>query len=54
MIVLVSIGVGAAWGYASARKQGGNAKDKAQYVAVGAIIGGLVGLFLAIGIEKML
>ncbi len=54
MIVLLGMVAGIGWGYASARKQGGNTKDKAQYAAVGGIIGGLVGLFVTIGVEKML
>ncbi len=54
MIVLLGIVAGAWWGYASARRQGGNTKDKAQYAAVGGIIGGLLGLFVTIGVEKML
>ncbi len=54
MIVLLGIIAGGYWGFVSARKQGGDTKDKAQYAAVGGIIGGLVGLFVTIGIEKML
>lgn len=53
MIVLLGILAGAGWGYISAQRKGGNTKDKAQYAAVGGIIGGLVGLFVTIGIEKM-
>lgn len=54
MIVVLGMLAGGYWGYASARKQQGNRKDMAQYAAVGVIVGGLVGLFVTIGLEKML
>ena len=54
MIVIFAAIAGGFWGYMNARKAAGDLKDKAQYCAVGAIIGGLAGLFVTIGLEKML
>ena len=54
MIVLAGLVLGAVWGAMTARRRGGNRMDVAQYVAVGGIAGGLVGLFVAIAIERML
>ena len=53
MIVLAGIVIGAALGVHRARKGGGNRLDMAQYGAVWGIIGGLIGLFLTIGLERM-
>ncbi|MGY6411165.1 MAG: hypothetical protein ACXIUV_09105 [Alkalilacustris sp.] len=54
MIVLAGLVLGAVWGGWSARKRGGNRLDIAQYAAVGGIAGGIVGLFAAIALERML
>lgn len=54
MILIVSAALGAGLGWRSARARGGNRLDLAQYAGVGAIIGALVGLFLTIGVERML
>jgi len=54
MIVLAGLVAGAVLGALSARRRGGNRLDIAQYAAVWGIIGGLVGLFATIGIERML
>lgn len=54
MIVLVGVVVGAALGVLSAKRRGGNRLDMAQYGAVWGIIGGLVGLFATIGLERIL
>ena len=54
MIVILGIVTGALWGARNARKRDGDRKDIAQYGGVGAIIGGLVGLFVTIGLEKLL
>ncbi|MCH8466739.1 MAG: hypothetical protein LAT78_09265 [Roseinatronobacter sp.] len=54
MIVILGLAVGALWGARSAKTRGGNRKDIAQYAAVGAILGGLLGLFATIGVEKLL
>jgi hypothetical protein len=54
MIVIFGLVVGALWAARSARKRGGNHKDIAQYAAVGAILGALLGLFATIGLEKLL
>lgn len=53
MIVIAGIAAGVFWGLRNAKAAGGDTKDKAQYGAVGGIIGGLLGLFLTIGIEKL-
>ena len=53
MIVILGIVAGAVSGVRSARARGGNRKDIAQYGAVGAILGGLIGLFVTIGVERM-
>ncbi len=54
MIVLAGLVAGAVWGGLTARRRGGNRLDIAQYAAVGGIAGGLLGLFAAIAIERML
>ncbi|MBN2759527.1 MAG: apolipoprotein acyltransferase [Rhodobacteraceae bacterium] len=54
MIVIVGMILGAAMGWRNAAKRGGNSMDKAQYAGVGVIAGGLLGLFVTIGVEKVL
>jgi hypothetical protein len=54
MIVIVGMILGAALGWRNAAKRGGNRMDKAQYTGVGVILGGLLGLFATIGVEKVL
>ena len=54
MIVLAGLALGAAFGVLQARKGGGNRLDMAQYGAVGGIIGGILGLFVTIGLERLL
>jgi hypothetical protein len=54
MIVIFGAALGAGLGWRSARARGGNRLDLAQYAGVGAIIGGLLGLFATIGVERML
>ncbi|MBK5926109.1 hypothetical protein [Rhodobaculum claviforme] len=54
MIVLAGLIAGGVLGLSSARRRGGNRLDLAQYTAVGAILGGILGLFATIGIERML
>lgn len=54
MIVLAGLVIGGYWGVALARRRGGNRLDMAQYGGVFAIIGAVVGLFLTIGVEKVL
>ncbi|MFN7003699.1 MAG: hypothetical protein ACK4NW_09750 [Roseinatronobacter sp.] len=54
MIVIIGAVVGLALGLRNATKAGGDTKDRAQYAAVGAIIGALLGLFATIGLEKLL
>ncbi len=54
MIVILGAIAGAMWGVRSSRQRNGDRKDIAQYAAVGGILGGLIGLFVTIGIEKIL
>ena len=54
MIVIIGMLAGALWGIRNARQRGGDRKDMAQYGIVGVIVGGLVGLFVTIGLEKLL
>lgn len=54
MIVLLGVIAGAVIGTRKATARGGNRLDKAQFGAVGGIIGGLLGLFVTIGIERIL
>ena len=54
MIVLAGLIAGALLGVLSARRRGGNRLDMAQYGAVWGIIGALVGLFVTIGLERIL
>lgn len=54
MIVIFGIVAGALWGGWNAKQRRGDRKDIAQYSGVGAIVGGLVGLFVTIGLEKLL
>ena len=54
MIVIIGLIGGAALGWWQARRRGGNRLDRAQYAGVFAIIGGLLGLAVTIGIERIL
>ncbi len=54
MIVILGAIAGLLIGLRSARQAGGDLKDRAQYGAVGSIIGALIGLFVTIGVERML
>lgn len=54
MIVIGGMILGAALGWRNAAKRGGNRADIAQYAGVGAIAGALLGLFVTIGVEKVL
>lgn len=49
---LAGLLIGALLGGAGARRQGGRRLDLLQWAAVGAIIGGIVGLFVLIFIER--
>ncbi|SDW47718.1 apolipoprotein acyltransferase [Roseicitreum antarcticum] len=54
MIVLFCMIAGAVYGGWRAKRRGGNGFDAAQYAAVFAIIGAIVGLFVTIGVERLL
>lgn len=49
---LAGILIGAVLGAFGARRRGGTGLDLAQWAAVGAIICGLIGLFVLVGIER--
>jgi uncharacterized protein YqgC (DUF456 family) len=49
---LAGLLIGALLGLLGARRQGGKRLDLLQWAAVGAIIGGIVGLFILIFIER--
>jgi len=54
MIVIVAFIAGAATGWLTARKRGGNRLDKLQYAAAFAIAFALAGLFATVIVERML
>lgn len=54
MIVILSSLIGASLGAAMAKRRGGNGKDIAQYAAVLAMIGAVLGLFATIIVERSL
>ena len=54
MIVIVSVVLGAIVGGLRARRRNGNTADIAQYAAVHAILFGLAGLIVTIGIDRAL
>lgn len=54
MIILAGILIGSGLGWYNARKRGGNRLDQAQYAAVGALIGMVLGLAGSIIVERML
>jgi uncharacterized membrane protein SpoIIM required for sporulation len=53
MILFPALILGATLGYMQAARRGGNRLDRLQYAAVYALIFALVGLFVAILIERM-
>ncbi len=54
ILPLSGLVIGAVLGGIGARRQGGGGKDIGQWAAVGAMIGGLVGLFVLVFIERSL
>lgn len=54
MIVVLGVLLGAALGVRQVRRMQGSRLDMLQYGAVWGIIGGLVGLFVTIGLERVL
>ena len=54
MIILLTALAGAALGATTARRRGGNRLDIAQYTAVGAIVGAILGMFGTVALERML
>jgi len=54
MVVLVAMAVGAVWGVLYQRRRGGNGKDMAQYGAVWALIGAIIGVVVAVGLDNFI
>jgi hypothetical protein len=54
MIVIAGLVLGAIGGALRARSRGGKALDQAQYAAGYGIAFGLLGMFVTIGLERML
>lgn len=54
MIIFAGILIGAGLGWRNASKRGGNRLDQAQYAAVGALIGMVLGLAASIIVERMI
>lgn len=54
MLVLVGLILGAIIGAMTAKRRGGNRLDLLQYGAVFALIGAVIGLFVTVGVERML
>ena len=54
MLVLIGLIVGAIIGAMTAKRRGGNRLDLLQYAGVFALIGGVIGLFVTVGVERML
>lgn len=53
MVILLAALAGAGLGWRNAVQRGGNRLDIAQFAAVGAIVGAIVGMFATIVIERM-
>ncbi len=54
MIIIAGLVIGAIWGAYFAKKRGGNRLDMAQYGAGFAIAFGLLGLFVTLGLDRMI
>jgi Na+/H+-dicarboxylate symporter len=54
MIILAGALLGGIWGVLHVRKRGGTGLDMAQYAAVWALIGGVLGVVATIIVERML
>ena len=54
MLILLALAAGAAWGAFQARRRGGGGKDIAQYAAVGAIIGAILGTVATVILARSL
>lgn len=53
MIYMTLSFIGAVWGALYVRKGGGNRFDMAQYAAVWAVLGFMIGLFLTIIVDRL-
>ncbi len=54
MLVIIGICLGATFGALTARKRGGNRADIIQFASVFAMIFGVIGLMLTIGLHRFL
>ncbi len=53
MVIIAGFLIGALWGVVYVRRRKGTGFDIAQYAAVWAIIGGLIGVVITLGIERL-
>ncbi len=54
MIIIAGFLIGAVWGAIHVRRRGGNGFDIAQFMAVWAILGAILGTFATLVVERML
>ena len=54
MIILACAAAGGLLGWRNAARRQGNRLDLAQYAAVGAIAGAILGMFATVALERML
>jgi len=53
MVIIAGILIGAVWGVVYVRRRNGTGFDIAQYAAVWAIIGAILGIVITLGIERL-
>ncbi|MEZ5751872.1 MAG: hypothetical protein R3D60_07870 [Paracoccaceae bacterium] len=53
MVIIASVVLGAILGFFQSRKRGGSGFDKAQWSAVFAMIGGILGMAVTVMIDRM-
>ena len=53
MIILAGIVLGALWGARVARRRQGNRLDVAQYAAIYAILGAILGVFASVAVDRL-
>lgn len=53
MIIFAGIVLGAFWGARVARRRQGNRLDVAQYAAIYAILGAILGVFASVAVDRM-
>lgn len=53
MIIFAGIVLGAFWGARVARRRQGNRLDVAQYAAIYAILGAILGVFASVAVDRL-